>query len=598
MDDWEQLGFDFGGSEIKIEKPIRMISFFAGYGSPEMALKRMGVKVEHHFVCEFDEFAIKSYNAVHGTNFPASDIRNVHGEDLKITDKDKYCYIMTYSFPCLTEDSLIFTKKGYKELKNVNVGEEVLTKSNTWHKVVKKFDNGVHPTCFVNSFGFKKMHCTLNHKFYVREMYRKYPCYENGKRGAERHFKNPEFKEVKDLTRNDYFGIPVIEEEKSFYTDDNEFWYIIGLYVGDGWLGKRGYEVSIACNDKKLEKINRRLSQDKWKYSVNDMELSCHRMRFSNKDVYEFIQKYIGTGSNNKVIPTEIINLPKEQLKAFFDGYFDSDGNINGKYMRISSINVNLIYATSMIINKLYHRPVSVNVEKPRKKEHFIDGRLIKSNYPLYELKFKISKDKQDKAFYENGYIWFPFYGIEMANNENVYNIEVEEDHSYVVNGCISKNCTDLSLAGKQKGMSRDSGTRSSLLWEVERILNELVDNKLELPDILLLENVPQVVSDKFWPDFEQWLKFLSSIGYFSRYEILNAKNYGVAQNRQRCFMLSFLGEDYKYTFPKEIPLKKRLKDYLEKEVDEKYYLNSEKAQQLIDQLIERGVLKDEDKKE
>lgn len=154
-----------------------------------------------------------------------------------------------------------------------------------------------------------------------------------------------------------------------------------------------------------------------------------------------------------------------------------------------------------------------------------------------------------------------------------------------------------MSLAGKQQGMSKDSGTRSSLLWEVERILNELVDNKMELPDILLMENVPQVVSDKFWPDFEQWLKFLSSIGYFSRYEILNAKNYGVAQNRQRCFMLSFLGEDYKYTFPKEIPLKKRLKDYLEKEVDEKYYLNSEKAQQLIDQLIDRGVL-DENKED
>lgn len=98
MENWEQLDL-FGRPKISVEKPIRMISFFAGYGSPEMALKRMGVPIEHHFVCEFDEHAIRSYNAVHNTEFPAIDIRNVKGGDLKITEKNKYTYLMTYSFP-------------------------------------------------------------------------------------------------------------------------------------------------------------------------------------------------------------------------------------------------------------------------------------------------------------------------------------------------------------------------------------------------------------------------------------------------------------------------------------------------------------------
>jgi len=145
-----------------------------------------------------------------------------------------------------------------------------------------------------------------------------------------------------------------------------------------------------------------------------------------------------------------------------------------------------------------------------------------------------------------------------------------------------------------KKDWEEGKSTRSGLLWEVERILKELVEMKSPLPDVLLMENVPQVVSDKFWPDFEQWLKFLSSIGYYNKYQILNAKNYGVAQNRNRCFMLSFYGEDYKYTFPKEIKLKNKLKDYLETEVDEKYYLKSEKADQLISQLVDRGVLEED----
>lgn len=146
--------------------------------------------------------------------------------------------------------------------------------------------------------------------------------------------------------------------------------------------------------------------------------------------------------------------------------------------------------------------------------------------------------------------------------------------------------CQDLSVAGKQAGMKKGSGTRSGLLWEVERLLNE-VDN---LPQVLLLENVPAVHSEKNMPDFQKWIDFLASKGYSNYWQDLNAKDYGVAQNRERCFMVSLLGE-WNYKFPQPIPLTKTMKDYLEDEVDEKYYINTEKAQKLIDKLIENGTI-------
>lgn len=136
--------------------------------------------------------------------------------------------------------------------------------------------------------------------------------------------------------------------------------------------------------------------------------------------------------------------------------------------------------------------------------------------------------------------------------------------------------CTDLSSAGKQAGMSRDSGTRSGLLWQVERLLKEMD----ELPQILLMENVPEVVSDKNMKDFAEWIAFLDGLGYRSKYEILNSKNYGVPQNRERCFMVSWLG-DYYYNFPEPFPLEIRLKDVLEPVVDEKYYLSDEQVAKL-----------------
>ncbi len=149
--------------------------------------------------------------------------------------------------------------------------------------------------------------------------------------------------------------------------------------------------------------------------------------------------------------------------------------------------------------------------------------------------------------------------------------------------------CQDLSVAGKQKGMTKGSDTRSGLLWEVERLMNECS----ELPQVLLMENVPQVHSKANMPDFQKWIDFLENKGYSNYWQDLNAKDYGVAQNRDRCFMVSLLGE-WNYKFPQPIPLERELKDYLEDEVDEKYYINNEKAQKLIRTLIENGTLQND----
>ena len=129
--------------------------------------------------------------------------------------------------------------------------------------------------------------------------------------------------------------------------------------------------------------------------------------------------------------------------------------------------------------------------------------------------------------------------------------------------------CQDLSLAGKQRGMAKGSGTRSGLLWEVERLLSECK----YLPQILLMENVPNVIGKKNISDFQQWQLFLEKLGYKNYVEILNAKDYGIPQNRRRCFMISLLG-DYSYTFPDKQVLHLRLKDMLEQNVDEKYFLS------------------------
>lgn len=131
--------------------------------------------------------------------------------------------------------------------------------------------------------------------------------------------------------------------------------------------------------------------------------------------------------------------------------------------------------------------------------------------------------------------------------------------------------CQDLSSAGKGRGMEKGSGTRSGLLWEVERLLDECS----ELPQVLLMENVTQVHNKKNRATFDRWLAFLESKGYSNYWDDLNSKDYGIPQSRNRCFMVSVLGA-YDYTFPAPITLENTLKDILDEHVDSCYYLTAD----------------------
>lgn len=136
--------------------------------------------------------------------------------------------------------------------------------------------------------------------------------------------------------------------------------------------------------------------------------------------------------------------------------------------------------------------------------------------------------------------------------------------------------CQDISIAGLRKGFKENSGTRSSLLWECRKVI------EVKKPKWLLMENVKNLVGKKFKKDFDSWREWLESQGYTNYWQVLNAKDYGIPQNRERVFMISIKGAHRTYHFPEKQELTIRLKDVLEKEVDSKFYLKEEKVAQLI----------------
>ena len=155
-----------------------------------------------------------------------------------------------------------------------------------------------------------------------------------------------------------------------------------------------------------------------------------------------------------------------------------------------------------------------------------------------------------------------------------------------------STPCTDLSVAGKLKGLNPDDNTRSSLIWQNIRLLKAAQDTNT-LPKYIFLENVKNLVGKRFINDFETFNELIESFGYNTYYKVLNAKNCGIPQNRERVFAL-YIRKDIdtgKFTFPIPFDNGLRLKDVLEDEVDEKYYINTDKANDLIQRLIDDGTL-------
>ena len=228
------------------ENPLRVFTAFSGYDSQCLALNRLGIDYDLVGWSEIDPAAIKAHNAL----FPQYEERN-YGDISKIDWSQVPDFdLFTYSSPCFVEGPLVFTKSGLKRIEEVTENDYVLTHTNTYQKVVTPMVKNHKGEMFnIKAMCFDNLDCTPEHPFYVREMYRK------GHK-AIRTFRDPIWKQAKDLTKKDYLGVAINTESKlpewngvednrwghhknsnklSELFTNNSFWYLMGRYIGDGW---------------------------------------------------------------------------------------------------------------------------------------------------------------------------------------------------------------------------------------------------------------------------------------------------------------------------------------------------------------------------
>lgn len=563
---------------------IRLLELCSGYGSQALALKNLGIDV-YSEIAEFDKYASQAYMQLHGETKNYGDIYTIDETKLPYFD------MITYSTPCFTEDSLVLTeKRGFQKIIDIQIGEKVITHDGNYKTVENVINNGKKKTVKIYGMGIDEIHTTPNHLFYVRE---KSHVWNNKTRSYTRVFSEPVWKQADSLKRTDYMGIPINKKSEipewngitfvwsdgrkdryknqlSQYMNNKDFWWLIGRYIADGWFRNNG-GIIIGCGKKKFVEMKEKCDSIGLNYNILE-ERTVIKFYYQLKELELFVQSF-GKYAYGKKIPSFVMDLPVDLLNSFLNGYMSGDGCFTNGRFKATSVSRELIYGLAQCIAKVYKQPYSIyKTERP--KTTVIEGRTVNQK-DTYELCFKKEKRPQDKAFYEDGFIWFPVTKVEEDEIETVYDLTVEENHSFTVQGVIVHNCQDFSVAGKGKGGDKGSGTRSSLLWECERIIRAVK------PKYLLMENVKNLLSEKHRHNFNEWFKVLEGMGYTNYYKVLNAKDYGIPQNRERIFCVSILGGG-QYLFPNPKPLEKRLKDMLEDNVDEKYYLSDISVNRLL----------------
>lgn len=513
---------------------MKFIDFFAGIGGFRRGMELAG----HECVgfCEFDKFATASYTSMHlltkeqrefldkmplkqrqkeilkeeyrNGEWYANDIRRVYAGD--IPKADCWCF----GFPCFVKGTYILTERGYIPIEQVVAGDKVLTHKGRWKKVTSTMQRDNARIWDVDGFGILPTRTTAEHPYYVT------------KPDAPM-----EFRKVKQIDDSWYSTMVLPDEESNEY--GKEVWWIIGRYLADGWRVRRkdrpsSGRIVFAVSDDKRAEFERRLEEAKL-HGTYTKERTCGKYHVCNNELYEYLEKF-GKYAHGKRIPREALCLSREKAEYFYNGYMSGDGRKDRE--EATSTSAALVLGMCIIAQRL-RKPVPAVYYTRKNEKRIIQGRECRQR-DTYT--FRISK-RSIKGHYRGRYVCRELHQpTESMDFGTVYNISVEEDESYVANGAIVHNCQDISVAGKQLGFQ---GNRSSLFFRVMYLIGQLEEENK--PTYLFIENVKNLLSVNGGWDFARLLIEMDKGGYDAEWQVLNSKDFGVPQNRERCFIIGHL---------------------------------------------------------
>ena len=521
---------------------IKVLELFSGYGGASFALSKAGVEHKCVGYSDIEKCANYIFALNHGEAISAlDDVTKINPEELEDFD------LLTGGFPCSPAGTLIKTKKGYKEIENITTYDYVLTHNNRFEKVKVLMSRESNHINIIKGVGVYDLKLTDEHPVYTY----------NG---------NFIWKEVKDLKKGDFLVFNINQESKNpLNLTENECW-LLGRYCADGSFSNcERQRLYFSIGKKKRTEFEKKINT--YSYYVCHEDRNCQEFYVDDIRLY-YLCSLFGNGSKNKEIPQEIIDLPIYLLEKFLEGYISGDGYVEivkRQRKMFSTVSEKMLLGLQECFIKTENRVCSITRRIDNRSKTFNDS-----------FNAQICKNNRDTFIVDNK-ILVKIKNIKKINiNIKVYNFEVENDNSYTCNNIIVHNCQSFSIAGKREGFKAER--KGQLFFEIIRIA------EVKKPRWMLLENVQGLLSHDKGNTFNVVLNELKCIGYYVHWKLLFSKEHGTPQNRPRVWFACFRDkEDYdKFMFPEKEELKITVKDLLEDEVDEKYYLSEQQKELLL----------------
>lgn len=464
-----------------------------------------------------------------------------HAPTIQVSFKRGELDILSGGIPCFTKGTMVLTEKGYIPIEDIKPGDNVVTHLGRLKGVVKvgrmKSDNIVE----VSIASRPPIRMTVDHKFWAAD------------RIHHNHANNLVidscgFREILDIGRGGYvaqnreYHIPMPKIPKIYSASEFDVIEIAGWYVGDGYIrdqkGTKKKSVCLCLNDKKLSTFVERFS-GKVNFCLSK-ERTATKVIIYSTEFARWLENNFGRLSYKKTVPAWLIGANQEIKDAFISGCLLTDGYIDHRQndmRRFSTVSKSLAYGIADIIGRAC---VSVSNRKPTTE---IEGRTVNQR-----ASWSIHASKNANRFHRFGQ-WdlVCVHKIKKCESDIVYQIMVDGDHSYISNGLCSKNCTDVSVAGKREGMKEGSGTRSSLAFNYQKLIDDIE------PKFVVYENVPGIFSSNGGKDFIWFISKIMNSGYTIAWRVLDAQYVAtddhpraIPQRRRRLWLVAYRGDDWR----------------------------------------------------
>jgi hypothetical protein len=448
--------------------------------------------------------------------------------------------------PCFPAGALVTTERGYVPIEDLVPGDQVWTHEgrmrtvlNTQRKLhaehLVRLDVSHHP---------RAIETTDEHPFWVRDRVVV---------GGTVKYSEPHWVEARDLIAgyhvvglavNTESRVPEFEVEvfanatksrtDSLRLDRPEHWWLMGYFMGDGWLqsdkkkgGAAKYNIYfVIADDDKHDAVRERLSAV-LPMRFKEAGRGCTKYRAASKMWWHILDGF-GRYAHGKRVPQWVQDAPRELLAQFLEGYMAADGSVRPDAHhehRTSSVSAAVSLGVQALCAKLGH-VASVRVDK-KAPTCVIEGRTVNQRC-AYHVSFRPDRVRAVCAFVESGYVWYKLRAAApvAAEPAYVYNCEVEGDNSYHVDNVAVHNCIGWSTAGKGEGFDN---AQSNLYAHIVRLISEVQ------PTYVFLENVAAITEG---PGLVGVLKTLGAHGYDAAWMCLCAYNAGSPQKRKRWFCL------------------------------------------------------------